>query len=33
MTLFSKASRAAEPVRGFWDWLGGGGLGGAGGKA
>ena len=32
MTLFSKASRAAKPVRGFWDWLGGG-SGGFGGKA
>ncbi len=32
MTLFSKASRAIEPVRGFWDWLGGG-VGGTGGKA
>jgi hypothetical protein len=32
MTNFSKAPRALEPVRGFWDWLGGG-WGGAGGQA
>jgi hypothetical protein len=33
MTNFSKAPRALEPVRGFWDWLGGAGWGGAGGSA
>lgn len=28
-----KEHKNTAPVRGFWDWLGGGGWGGAGGKA